>query len=90
MYATGEGQTNPPGVDGAVIGRILRSPVLTPTLTIGGQNAQVIYAGSVPDSISGVMQVEALIPANAPTGAAAVVLTIGGNSSQSGATIAVK
>lgn len=90
LFATGEGPTNPPGEDGAVTGKFLHEPVQTPSLTIGNQPAQIIYAGSVPDYISGVMEVEAIIPAGAPSGAVPVVLTVGAASSQSGVTINIK
>ena len=38
------------------------------TATIGGVAADVQYAGSAPGIVSGVMQVNLLIPANAPVG----------------------
>ncbi len=90
LFATGEGQTNPPGQDGAVTGRFLHEPVLPPSLTIGGQTAQIVYAGSIPDQIVGVMQIEAIVPANAATGAVPAVLTVGTATSQAGVTISVK
>ncbi|MEO8597711.1 MAG: hypothetical protein ABI759_30605 [Candidatus Solibacter sp.] len=91
IYMTGEGQTNPQGVDGAVIPAVLsalKKPVLPVTVTIGGVEALVTYAGSAPGSISGFAQVNAIIPANAPTGTQAVVVSVGTFKSQSGASAA--
>jgi uncharacterized protein (TIGR03118 family) len=90
FYATGEGLVSPPGVDGAITGRFLKVPVAAYSLTIGGQTAQVNYAGSAPGTVGGLMEIEAVIPAGAATGSAAVVLTVNGVQSQAGVTIAVK
>jgi uncharacterized protein (TIGR03437 family) len=88
IYMTGEGQTNPGGVDGFVIPPVvsaLKRPVLPVTVTIGGVDAHVEYAGSAASLISGVMQVNVTIPATAPTGTQPVVVTVGTVKSQSGA-----
>ena len=91
LFATGEGQTNPPGQDGLVFTTdILREPVLPVSLTIGGQTAQVLYAGGSPGDVSGVMEVEALVPATAASGADAIMLTVGTASSQASVTVSVK
>jgi uncharacterized protein (TIGR03437 family) len=87
IYGTGEGMTEPPGQDGLVEGDVFRTSVATVTATIGGLTAPVIYAGSSPGQLSGVMQVEAVVPSGAGTGAVPVVLTIGLASSQTTATI---
>jgi uncharacterized protein (TIGR03437 family) len=55
------------------------------TVTIGGIDAPVLYAGSAASLISGVMQVNVTIPATAPTGTQPVVVTVGTTKSQSGA-----
>jgi uncharacterized protein (TIGR03437 family) len=94
IYMTGEGQTTPPGVDGAIIPPVvsaLKNPVLPVTATVGGVAAQVIYAGSAAGLISGVMQVNVMIPAGAPAGVSVpVVVTVGTTPSQTGVTIAVQ
>jgi len=91
ILATGAGPENPPGDDGAVNDRIIRTPQLPLSLTIGGQNAEVLYAGSAPGMVDGVVQVEALIPTSlAGAGAVPVVLTVYGNNSQPNVTINVK
>jgi uncharacterized protein (TIGR03437 family) len=88
IYMTGEGQTDPAGADGVVIPPVLsalKRPVLPVTVTIGGIDAPVLYAGSAAGLISGVMQVNVTIPATAPTGTQPVVVTVGTTKSQSGA-----
>jgi len=90
LYATGEGQTDPAGVNGTIITEFVRIPIAPVSLTIGGQPATVIYAGSAPGDVSGVMELEAIVPANATTGASPIVLTVGSNSSPVGTTLAVK
>jgi uncharacterized protein (TIGR03437 family) len=97
IYMTGEGQTTPGGVDGAVIPAVvsaLKHPLLPVSVTIGGVDCGVpLYAGSAPGLISGVMQVNVTIPPTAPTGPQPVVVTVGTAKSQSGvsaATVAVQ
>ena len=91
IYATGEGQTLPAGVTGSVTQSITRTPALPVTVTIGGAPATVQYAGSAPGEIAGLMQVNAVVPAGAPAGAAvAVSVSVGGVASQAGVTLAVE
>jgi uncharacterized protein (TIGR03437 family) len=91
LYATGEGVTDPPGQDGLVSSSdVLREPVLPVSLTIGGQAAQVLFAGSAPGNVAGVMEVEAIVPAGAASGTPPVVLTVGSASSQANVTVNVK
>jgi uncharacterized protein (TIGR03437 family) len=83
IFATGEGQLKPPGgVDGQLeFGPTFPMPVAAVSVTIGGLGALVSYAGTAPQSFDGFLQVNAAIPANAPSGAVPVVLIVGGNSS---------
>ena len=91
LYGTGEGVTEPPGTDGLMAGSMLfRTPVADVSVTIGGQAALVAYAGSSPGQVTGILQVEAVIPPGAGTGAVPVVLKIGAASSQTTATIFVQ
>ena len=65
----------------------------TVTATIGGVAADVQYAGSAPGIVSGVMQVNLLIPANAPVGGNIPIVINVGTASSSGAgapTVAVQ
>jgi uncharacterized protein (TIGR03437 family) len=90
IYATGGGMTEPPGDDGLVEGNVFRTLVAPAIMTIGGMPATVTYAGSSPGQLSGVMQVQSVVPNGAGTGAVAVVLMIGSASSQTNATIYLK
>jgi uncharacterized protein (TIGR03437 family) len=91
IYATGEGQTAPAGIDGLVTSGTLRLPLQSVTVTIGGQAARVLYAGSAPGLVAGVLQVNAEVPEGVTPGAAVqVVVTIGGVRSQANVTMAVR
>jgi uncharacterized protein (TIGR03437 family) len=90
IYATGEGQTTPAGVDGLLTNGTLRSPMGTVSVTIGGQPADVLYAGSAPDLIAGVLQVNVRVPDAAGHGIVPIVLKVGQASSQSGVTMALQ
>jgi len=91
IYATGEGQTNPPGVDGKPDDSPAPVPVAGPaTATVGGVNADVLYAGGTPGLVAGVLQLNVRIPATVPPGGAVPgVFTVGGKPSQDGVTLAV-
>jgi uncharacterized protein (TIGR03437 family) len=90
LFATGAGQTDPAGVDGKITQSDLPKPKLPVSVSIGGQSADVLYAGNAPGLVAGALQVNARIPQNVSSGAASVVLTIGGVESQSGVTLAVR
>jgi uncharacterized protein (TIGR03118 family) len=91
LYATGLGQTDPAGVDGTRYGSLVLAETVAPvTATVGGKTAVVVYAGSAPGQLSGVMQVEVVVPAGAGAGAVPVVVTAAGASSQTGATVYLK
>ena len=89
LYATGEGQTAPPGVDGKLGVSPLPQPVAPVTVRIGGVAAEVRFAGGAAGQIAGLMQVNAVVPAGL-SGAVPVVLTVGGAASQPGVTVAVR
>jgi len=92
VYMTGEGVTSPASTTGQLApgnGTGLNHPVLAVTATVGGVAAQVEYAGSAPGIVYGVMQVNVLIPANAPAGNLPIVITVGTTNTQTGVTVAV-
>ena len=91
IYGTGEGQTAPPGTDGIIVTAAdLRQPIQAVTVSIGGQSAEVWYAGSAGDQVAGLLQVNVRVPLGiAPSAAVPVTITVGGNS-QPGVTMAVQ
>jgi uncharacterized protein (TIGR03437 family) len=90
IYATGEGLTSPPGITGSVTGSNMNSPVLRGSATIGGLDAAIQYAGSAPDAVAGLFQVNAIVPMGVSPGPAVpIVISVGGAITQTGMTIAV-
>ncbi len=85
LYATGGGALI------AVLSSVALPRVALPvSATIGGLDAQVLYAGVAPGEPEGMIQVNVQIPAGLAPGQAGIVLKIGDASSQSGVTLAVK
>jgi trimeric autotransporter adhesin len=103
LYLTGEGIYNTPPLSGGpsdtgymVPDNLTPLPQVNPapTVTIGGQVADVtnpaFYAGPIPGSMLGLLQINAVVPTGATTGAAVpVVVSIGGNASPAGVTLAI-
>jgi uncharacterized protein (TIGR03437 family) len=91
LYGTGGGLTTPASVDGLLTPPpypLLMPPV---TVTIDNKPAQVLYAGAAPGMVAGVMQINAVVPANA--GQAPfdqVAVTIGGYTSPTAITLVVQ
>ena len=84
IYATGEGQINPAGVDGQLANETLANlprPVAPFSLTIGGVSATYTYAGTAPQTFDGFFQVDAVVPNNLAPGNQPVILNIGGATS---------
>ena len=90
LYITGAGQTNPAGTDGLINVGAGPVPIGAVTVTIGGQNATVNFAGGAPGAVAGVIQVNAQIPSGITVGGAVpVVVQVGTSDSQPGVTLAV-
>jgi trimeric autotransporter adhesin len=91
LWGTGEGVTDPPGVDGRPAVDVLPKPVAQVTVTIGGLPATVEYAGAAPGSMAGLFQINARIPANVTPGdQVPVQVKVGGVASQDGVTVSVR
>ena len=92
LYATGEGVTIPVSRDGQIVTTPTPSPNPTSSLQIGGVNATILYAGGVSGLVSGIIQINARIPAAGFTASKTtpVVLTVNGVASPTGATIGIK
>jgi uncharacterized protein (TIGR03437 family) len=81
LYCTGLGAVNPGVTDGSPPGQQLSNTATTPQLMIGGQSAQVAFAGLTP-GFAGLYQVNAVVPSGTQTGAnVPVTLTIDGQTS---------
>jgi len=91
IYGTGLGAVNPREVAGAPAISEPMSQTLDPvTVTIGGVNAPVSFAGPTPGS-TGLYQVNVTVPSGIATSSAApLVLTQGGKSSPSTVTIPIQ
>lgn len=91
IFATGEGQTDPAGVDGLIAASLpLPRPKQAVSVRIDGQPAEVTYAGAAPGQVAGLMQVNVKIPAGVAVGDVPVEIQVGDAKSQPGMTIAVK
>jgi uncharacterized protein (TIGR03437 family) len=88
IYATGGGQTSPASLTGSVA-QSAANLTLPVTVTIGGTNAQVLYAGAAPGELAGVIQINAIVPPNASPGPRPVLINISGAPSQPGVTISI-
>lgn len=95
LYGTGGGQSNPPSTTGSVTpiptspSGLLNLPNVT--ATIGGLPATVQFAGEAPGLVTGVFQVNVLIPAGVtPGNAVPVTVAVGNVSSPLGTTVAVQ
>jgi uncharacterized protein (TIGR03437 family) len=91
VYATGEGQTSPSGVDGKSGDSPAPNPILPVTAKVGGLNARVLYASGVTGLVAEVLQVNVEIPQGiTPSGAVPILLSIGGTPSQAKVTVSVR
>jgi uncharacterized protein (TIGR03437 family) len=91
LWATGEGLTDPPGVDGRPAVDVYPAPLAAVSVDIGGYPATVKYAGAAPGYPPGVLQINAQMSTNVQAGNAVPVhITIGGVKSQDGVTLVVK
>jgi len=99
LYLTGEGNYNASvlGTGTTNTGYIIPSslnplPQMNPlpTVTIGGTNAVVAYAGPIVGSMLGLLQMNVVVPTGSTTGATVpLVVTIGGNAAQTGVTLSI-
>ncbi len=78
LFGTGEGAVEPGIPDGRIVlGRPLPQPTLPVAVTIGGQPADVVYAGGAPGLVSGVFQVNVRVPEDAlPEGVGSAALRV--------------
>ncbi len=90
LFATGLGALDPPLAAGTPPPPSpLSNTVALVTATIAGRSATVAFAGAAP-GLTGVYQVNVLVPADTPSGTVPVTLTAAGASSQPAVTIEIK
>jgi uncharacterized protein (TIGR03437 family) len=88
IYATGGGQTNPATISGTVT--TAATPLVDQVaVTVGGQPAQVLYAGNAGGEVAGVVQLNVQLPAGV-TGTVPVTVTIGTHPSQATVTMSIQ
>jgi len=91
IYGTGGGQTDPPGIDGKLADLAPSELLLPVTVTMAGIGAKVLYAGTAPTLVNGVILINARIPDDVPSGNAIPILTrIGDSFSQPNVSFAVR
>jgi uncharacterized protein (TIGR03437 family) len=92
LFGTGFGAVSP----AVAVGQLATgTPSLTNSIsvTIGGAtlaSTDILYAGLSPGSISGLYQFNVRIPAGTASGEVPVIITIGGEQTQAGATIPIQ
>lgn len=93
LYLTGVGQLSPAQSDGAVSPPLLPlpAPALPVIAGISGVNAAVQYAGAAPGYVSGLIQINVLVPTSINFGnLVPLMVSVGTYNSQPGVTIALK
>jgi uncharacterized protein (TIGR03437 family) len=89
LFATGQGVTRPQSVTGKVAAIPYPGPAGPVRALIGGQDAEIAFAGLAPDT-AGVIQVNVIVPAGIAANTAEVSLIVKGIPSQKGVTLAVR
>jgi len=82
LYGTGEGQTDPPGVDGRISTDPLPKPLHAPQVLIDGTVADILYAGAAPGQVAGVFQINVRVPVDISGGSVSVRVQFGSVSTQ--------
>jgi len=78
LYATGGGQTDPPGEDGKITSDLpYPKPVLPVQVFIDNQPAEVLYAGAAPGIVQGILQINVRIPLGVSQGGVTVTMRVG-------------
>ena len=93
LYGTGEGLTTPLQADGQLTPGVepLPRPRQRVTVTMGGVECPVLYAGAPPGLVAGALQINVQLPAGVPTGESVpVVLAVGEALGPDTVTIAIR
>jgi len=89
LYGTGGGALQGSATDGALApgAALLQANV---SVLVGGQPAQVLYAGAAPGLVNGLVQINVQLPAGVTGDTVPVLATVGQYISQSGVTAAIQ
>jgi uncharacterized protein (TIGR03437 family) len=91
IFATGAGVTTPVSVDGIVASAPLPVPNANVTVTMGGLPCQLNFEGAAPGLVSGVLQINAQVPAGLTPGPTVPIqVQIGSANSLPAVTVAVQ
>jgi uncharacterized protein (TIGR03437 family) len=89
LFASGEGQTDPAGIDGKLWDAPFPQPVLPVSVQVGGMPCEVLSSASAAGS-PGLLQVTFRLAASLPAGTHPLLLQVGAAASQSGVMVAVR
>jgi uncharacterized protein (TIGR03437 family) len=89
VFSTGEGQTNPAGIDGKSSASPYPQPLGQLVVWVGGRPAPILFAAEAPGQ-AGVLQLNIQIPGIVASGAVPVALAVGDATSQAGVTVFVR
>lgn len=90
IFANGGGVTEPGSATGVLADGVLRRLRAETFVWIGGRRVPALYAGSSPGSVTGVIQINAVVPEVVSAGLVPLQIEVGGVMSQSGVTLAVE
>jgi len=96
IYMTGEGKVTPAATTGAVTQASATPPYTpvpvsgAPSVLVGGQPATVAGYGEASGFVSGVLQVNVLVPQTVSSGPASLSVSLGTASSQANVTVAIQ
>ena len=90
LFGSGFGDWSEPVPDGTIFGSTPPALKSTVSVTIGGVAAKVLYTGGASGMVSGIVQIDAEIPAEVTPGdQVTVVVGVGGQSSPAKVTVSV-
>jgi uncharacterized protein (TIGR03437 family) len=90
VYATGAGLLSPAVGDGQITADTTSQPVLPISVLIDGQPAEVLYAGSAPGQVAGILQINVRLPQGVSASELPILLRVGNAASQPGVMLAVQ
>ena len=91
LYTTGTGATLPVQLNGFVATEASATSIPNISVLLGDIQAEVLYAGAAPGLITGIVQINARVPDNTPTGKAVpITIKVASNASPPGVSLNIK